>query len=397
MNEINYHRYFDWAATAPFDTQVLQESLEESFKTWGNPSSIYKLGTDSKNTLNEARNSIAQTLEVDSKNLFFTSGGTESDQIPLLSILNHPAESASILVSSLEHPALREQCKILSRLGYKVIQIPSDTSGIIQPETVASLITNDTLFIAVMAVNNETGAIQPVKEIAEKIKEKTKGKRKPKFHVDFVQALGKIPFELKNSGIDSAAFSAHKIGGPRGIGLLYIENPSAIEPFLKGGGQEQNIRSGTENVFGAIAFSRVIKKYAVSKKNVTMTERFELQKKYMNEFIKKLSSIKTCHIIPENRLDENFSDTHFSPWVLQAAFEKIPGQVMVRALDSKGFSISTGSACSSKKNARPILEAMNVPPALRENAVRFSFGSLTEKKDIDELFDAVNEICSTFK
>ena len=167
MNEINYHRYFDWAATAPFDTQVLQESLEESFKTWGNPSSIYKLGTDSKNTLNEARNIIAQTLEVDSKNLFFTSGGTESDQIPLLSILNRPAESASILVSSIEHPALREQCKILSRLGYKVIQIPSDTSGIIQPETVASLITNDTLFIAVMAVNNETGAIQPVKEIAD--------------------------------------------------------------------------------------------------------------------------------------------------------------------------------------------------------------------------------------
>ena len=108
MNEINYHRYFDWAATAPFDTQVLQESLEESFKTWGNPSSIYKLGTDSKNTLNEARNIIAQTLEVDSKNLFFTSGGTESDQIPLLSILNRPAESASILVSSIEHPALRE-------------------------------------------------------------------------------------------------------------------------------------------------------------------------------------------------------------------------------------------------------------------------------------------------
>ena len=177
MNEINYHRYFDWAATAPFDTQVLQESLEESFKTWGNPSSIYKLGTDSKNTLNEARNIIAQTLEVDSKNLFFTSGGTESDQIPLLSILNRPAESASILVSSIEHPALREQCKILSRLGYKVIQIPSDTSGIIQPETVASLITNDTLFIAVMAVNNETGAIQPVKEIAEKIKETTRMQR----------------------------------------------------------------------------------------------------------------------------------------------------------------------------------------------------------------------------
>ena len=396
MSNINSEHYFDWAATAPFDTQILEDSLKESFESWGNPSSIYKIGTQAKTALNAAREKCAKVLDVKPETLFFTSGGTESDHIPLLSILNRP-EKGSILVSSIEHPALREQCNVLSRLGYKIVKINPDSNGIIQPKTVEQQLTEDTLYVSVMAVNNETGAIQNVKEIAEIIKEKAGAKRKPKFHVDFVQGLGKIPVELKDSGIDSAAFSAHKIGGPRGIGLLYIANPLSTDPFLRGGGQEQNVRSGTENVFGAIAFSKCIEKYAITGSNQEMLNRFEEQKKYTNEFIKKLSSLKNFHLIPEARLDEDFADKNFSPWVVQAAFDKIPGQVMVRALDAKGFYISTGSACSSKKNSRPILEAMNVAPNLRENAVRFSFGSKTTPEAINALFDAVKEVCDTFK
>lgn len=397
MKEIDCHRYFDWAATAPFDTEILQSALEESVSSWANPSSLYRAGTQAKAALDGARNKIADILGVEPKCLFFTSGGTESDHIPLLSILNATEKDGSVLVSSIEHPALREQCAALSRLGYTVTQIPAQKDGIILPETAASLVTENTRFITVMAVNNETGAIQPVKEIARAVSEKNAGKRRPKFHVDYVQGLGKIPFELKDSGIDSAAFSAHKIGGPRGTGLLYIANPSSIEAFLKGGGQERNIRSGTENVFGALAFAKAVEKYAIHKNNSKMLERFELQKKYINEFIQNLLTIKTCRIIPEEREDSSYSDKHFSPWVLQAAFEKIPGQVMLRALDAKGFSVSTGSACSSKKKQRPVLEAMHVPPALRENTVRFSFGSRTEKSDIDGLFAAVKDICSQFK
>lgn len=396
MNNIDSKHYFDWAATAPFDTKILEESLNTSILNWGNPSSIYKIGTQSKSILNEARELISQQLKVDSKSLYFTSGGTESDHIPLLSILNRP-EKGTILVSSIEHPALREQCNVLSRLGYNVLKINPDNNGIISPETVSSMITDDTLFITIMAVNNETGAIQPIEQIAKAIEEKTKGKRKPKFHVDYVQALGKIPIDLKSSNVDSAAFSAHKIGGPRGIGLLYIKDPKTIDPFLRGGGQEQNIRSGTENVFGAIAFSKCIEKYNITNSNEQMTNRYEQQKKYINDFIKKLSSIEKFNLIPTARLDEKFSDENYSPWVIQCAFDKIPGQVMVRALDSKGFYISTGSACSSRKNSRPILEAMNVKSEIRENAVRFSFGPSTTKEALDELFIAIKEVCNIFK
>lgn len=396
MNEIDHTHYFDWAATAPFDTEILRDCLETSFEAWGNPSSIYKAGTNAKTTLNNARDLCAKVLGVDSKTIFFTSGGTESDHIPLLAMMNRP-EKGTILLSSIEHPALREQCNVLSHLGYNIVKINPDSNGIITPEAVTNAMTDDTLYITVMAVNNETGAINNVQAIAKAIKEKSQRKRKPKFHVDFVQALGKIPVTLKNSDIDSAAFSAHKIGGPRGIGILYIANSQSIEPFLKGGGQEQNVRSGTENVFGATAFSKCMEKYAITNDNTVSTKRFEMQKNYTADFIEKLSTISKCHIIPESRKDKTFSDQHFSPWVLQAAFDKIPGQVMVRALDAKGFYISTGSACSSKKNSRPILEAMNVPPNQRETAVRFSFGSLTTKEAMDDLFNAVKDICETFK
>ena len=395
MSMIDSTHYFDWAATSPFDTEILKASLETQFECWGNPSSIYKTGTQAKKALDEARERIAKVFDVKAETLFFTSGGTESDHIPLLSILNRP-EKGTILVSSIEHPALREQCAVLSHLGYNVVKINPDRKGIITSKAVTDLMTDDTLYITVMAVNNETGAINNVSEIAQAVKDKAGTKRKPQFHVDFVQGLGKIPFDLKNTQIDSAAFSAHKIGGPRGIGLLYIKNPQSTEPFLKGGGQEKGIRSGTENVFGASAFASCIEKYSVSKKNEQMYERYELQKKYINDFIRKLSEIKSCHIIPEERLDPSFNDENFSPWVIQAAFDKIPGQVMVRALDSKGFYISTGSACSAKKNSRPILEAMNVNPQLRENAVRFSFGALTTEKAIGELIEAVKEVTGKF-
>lgn len=242
-----------------------------------------------------------------------------------------------------------------------------------------------------MAVNNETGAIQPVYEIADAITKATAGKRKPKLHIDCVQAAGKIPLKLSYKGIDSAAFSAHKICGPRGIGLLYLAEP--LEGFLRGGGQEKSIRSGTENVFGAVAFSKCLEKYFISENNQTAFLRYEAQKKYVMDFIEGLSKIEACTIIPETRLEK---PENYSSWVVQASFNKVPGQVMLRALDSEGFYISTGSACSSRKNNRPVLEAMHVDAKISENAVRFSFGPATTKKAMDELLTKVSEITARF-
>ena len=389
---MNKEHYFDWAATSPADEDILQESLAISIKSWGNPSSVHQIGKNAALVLQEARSTAAKVLGVKAENIYFTSGGTESDQIALLSILNKP-QKGTVLISSIEHPAIREQALALKKCGCNVVQIPCDSKGIICVESLEKLITNDTMLVCVMAVNNETGAIQPIYQIADLLKKVSQGKRKPKFHVDCVQAAGKIPLDLNYDGIDSAALSAHKICGPRGIGIFYSKNP--IEPFLCGGGQEKGIRSGTENLFGAVAFSKCLERYFFKNNDNLAIQKYNEQVEITNSFVKKLSELKGCTIIPENRA--NLEDSSlYSPWVIQASFKNIPGNVMLRALDSKGFFISTGSACSTKKQSRPILEAMNVNKDLRESSVRFSFGPHTTQKAIDELFDAVKEVNATF-
>ena len=374
--------YFDWAATSPADEDILRESLEETLTYWGNPSSTHEIGKKAREVFEAARGRAASALGVKPECVFFTSGGTESDQIPLLSVLAKPMKG-TVLVSSIEHPAIREQSEALKNCGWKVVQIPADSDGIIQPEAVTSLMTSDTVLICIMAVNNETGVIQPIYEIADAITKASEGKRRPKFHVDCVQAAGKINLNLSYKGIDSAALSSHKICGPRGIGILYLKD--AIEPFLRGGGQEKGLRSGTENVFGAVAFSKCLERY-YNKAKPEDAER-------TNNFIEKLAALPGCTIVPPSRLEKK---ELFSPYVVQAAFANIPGNVMLRALDSKGYSISTGSACSAKKNKRPVLEAMHIDAKLRENAVRFSFGPHTTDKAVEDLLTAVSEINSQF-
>ena len=380
--DFDYEHYFDWAATTPPDQDILKESLEITMKNWGNPSSVHQIGKNAKSVLEETRANVAKTLGVKTENIYFTSGGTESDQIPLLSVMTKPL-CGTVLISSIEHPAIREQAYAMKHCGWKIKELPTDKYGIIQPQTVVDYLTDDTMLVCIMAVNNETGVIQPIYEIADALTQASKNKRRPKFHVDCVQAAGKIQLNLSHNGIDSAAISSHKICGPRGIGILYLKDK--LEPFLKGGGQEKNIRSGTENVFGAVAISKCLERY-YNKDNSEFT-------KISQDFVNQLSQLKGCTIIPQTRLEK---PELFSPFVVQAAFSKIPGNVMLRALDSEGFSISTGSACSSKKNNRPVLEAMHINNDLRETSVRFSFGPHTTQKAVSELFKIVSKINSTF-
>ena len=384
--------YFDYAATSPADEEILKEAFKVSIEHWGNPSSIHEAGTDARKVFENARQRAAAALDVKPETIFFTSGGTESDHLALTSVLSRP-QKGSIVISAIEHPALREMAKMVASCGWKVITVNPDKDGIITPEAVTEAMDVDTAFVTVMAVNNETGAIQPVSQIADALVKKAGGKRKAFFHVDCVQAAGKIPLVfLKNPAIDSAAFSAHKIGGPRGIGILYLAKN--IDSFLKGGGQEKNIRSGTENLFGAEAFSHCLEKYAISKKNPASMERFEDQKKWTEDFISQLMQRNGCVMIPHCRGKEK--DDEFSPWVVQAAFPGIPGQVMERALSSKGFYISTGSACSAGHHSRPILDTMQIPPKEKESAVRFSFGHDTTQQAMNELIEAVKEVCVAF-
>ena len=383
-------KYFDWAATSPADEDILKESLDLTLDCWGNPSSSHEVGKKAKKLLDEARFRAAKALNVKPETVYFTSGGTESDHIPLLSVLSKPMKG-TVLISSIEHPAVKEQADALKKCGWKVEQLPADKYGIITPQAVTAALTADTILVCIMAVNNETGVIQPIYEIADAITKWAEGKRKPKFHVDCVQAAGKIPLNLAYKGIDSAALSSHKICGPRGIGILYLKD--VMEPFLRGGGQEKGIRSGTENIFGAVAFSKCLERYYINDIKTDQGQKSLEHKRITDEFVKALSELKGCTIVPEGRLEK---PELFSPYVVQAAFDHIPGNVMLRALDSKGFSISTGSACSSKKASRPVLEAMHVDAKLRETAVRFSFGPHTTQAAVKALFEEVAQVDKTF-
>jgi cysteine desulfurase len=371
--------YLDWAATTTPDHAILSQAADISAKYYGNPSSVHAAGKESAIILAESRERAAKALGVKPETVIFTSGGTEADHLPLLALLQRPVRG-TIAISAIEHPAIVEQAKMLECAGWKTLKIPVTKEGFVTPEAVAETIRDDTAFVAVMAVNNETGAIQPVAEIAELLIEATAGKKKPHFHVDAVQAAGKIPTNIGARGIDSAAISAHKIRGPRGIGILYLAH--RIEPFIRGGGQENGLRPGTENIAGAWALSMCLER-AVARVSSSPA------REVMAHCIERLSSIRGVSVIPSTRAAD---DPRFSPHIIQFTNLAIPGEVLVRALSDKGVYISTGSACSSKKKTRPVLEAMHVSPDAQRNAFRVSTGQETAIEDIDALADALEAV-----
>jgi cysteine desulfurase len=381
--------YLDWAATTPPDADILAEAALVAAAAYANPSSVHAAGKEAAARLAEARSRCAAALGVKAETLVFTSGGTESDHLPLLALLQRPVRG-SVAVSAVEHPAILEQAKSLEQTGWKTRIIPVTREGFVTPEAVLRTIAEDTAYVAVMAVNNETGAIQPVAEIADALARACVGRKKPHFHVDAVQAVGKIPLDLSAPGIDSAAMSAHKIRGPRGIGLLYLAR--RIEPFIRGGGQESGMRPGTENLAGAWALSRALEKCCAGgiPREISATEidaqglsaRDSSIRDMSDRLIDALSRIQGVSILPETRAA---GDPRFSPYVMQFTNTVLPGEVLVRALSDRGVYISTGSACSSRKKSRPVLDAMRVSPDRQQNAFRISIGPSTVPDDIDAL------------
>lgn len=372
--------YFDWAATTRPNPEILELANKIAVSVYANPSSVHSDGKKAAQTLEQARTDCARILGTSPSTLYFTSGGTESDYVPLLALLQRPVRG-SVAISAIEHPAIAEQAKMLSHTGWETLVIPADRDGFVSPEAVLSTIREDTAYVAVMAVNNETGAIQPVEQIAEALVQSCKGRKKPHFHVDAVQAIGKIPVSFTSTGIDSGAISGHKIGGPRGIGLLYLAR--RIEPFIRGGGQESGIRPGTENVPGAVALAAALDAaiYGLD---------IDHGMKMMDMIIERLGSLGGFTTIPESR---TLSDSRFSPWIIQLSNSSIPGEVLVRSLSAYDISISTGSACSSRKKSRPVLDAMRVPKNIQQNAFRLSIGPTTDESDIEQLYHALKEIC----
>jgi len=428
--------YFDWAASAP--------NIDFSENTlYGNPSSKHSEGRAAKAAIEDARERCAAVLKVPPETLYFTSGGTESNSIALFSNLTRKGHGR-ILASMAEHASIREGMETLAKMGKPCGKIEVDASGRVTAETFERALdkNSDTAgsvrFVSIMSVNNETGAVTDIPSIKDVIRKKTDSGRPPiHFHCDLVQAVGKIPFDIQTWEIDSASISAHKIGGHRGIGLLYLRKP--LEIFYSGGGQEKGVRGGTENVMGAIALANCLEDCVTKQQELgnrewgvgsrESGEKFEPMLKYFfqaekrwNKLMTALSNIDRCTLIPKNRsapitplptphslLPTSHSPLptpnslhptphsplptpNFSPYILQAAFKGIPGEVMARALDDLGFAVSTGSACSSSSNERPVLAAMGVDETLRMEGIRISQGYTTTDKDIDLLVGAITEV-----
>jgi cysteine desulfurase len=373
--------YFDWAATAvPHITLPGAEA-----EVFGNPSSPHFEGRLARENLENARARCAAVLGVDPKTIYFTSGGTESNAIVLYSRLAHKS-GGRLLASAVEHASVRENISVLEGLGKEAAFIPVDALGRVSPALLAKTLEKHpgVRFAAIMAVNNETGAAMDMAALG-KILRRREG---PPVHIhcDIVQAAGKTPLDLRGWDLDSASLSAHKLGGPRGAGLLYLRRP--LKALYAGGGQEGGVRPGTENTAGALALAACLEAHGSPEK---LKAEYAAASRRWKKLIRALKSIERCSLIPRDRPEEG---EEFSPYILQAAFDGIPGEVMVRALDDLGFAVSTGSACSSFSPERPVLQAMGIDSKQSLEGIRISQGWSTGDEEISLLLEALNETLS---
>ena len=376
--------YLDNCATTKVRQEVLEKIYESFNDDFGNPSSLHRLGLKSEKKLKESREIIADYLKVDSKEIFFTSGGTESNNIAIQSIINPNLRKGNhIITTKIEHPSVLNVMKSYEEKGLRVTYIDVDQWGILDMEQLENSISEDTILVSIIHVNNEIGTIQDIKRIKEIIKEK---KSRALLHLDGVQSFGKIDFNLKTLGVDSFSFSGHKVHGPKGIGGLYIRKGMNLNPIVFGGNQEQGLRSGTENVQGIIGLGAAVRIIATSHKKDL--EYVSDLRKYM---VSRLNE-EIDHIKINTPLDSNSS-----PYILNVSFLHTRGEVLLHYLEEKEIYVSTGSACSSKGTDKShVLQAIGLLDKEIEGAIRMCFSYETTKEDIDYVVkstkDAVEDI-----
>ena len=372
--------YFDWAAAAPPAFSPAPAPSPGDAGPFGNPSSAHREGRAARDALENARTRAAAVLGIPADTVYFTSGGTESNCIPLYSCLARQ-HSGRLLASAGEHASMSENMHTLERLGKPVGRIPIDSAGRVTPALLSQTLEKypDARFAAIMAVNNEVGAVNDMAALRDVMRNKEGAPIH--IHCDMVQAAGKLPLDIAGWDVDSAAISAHKLGGPRGIGLLYARRP--FEVLYSGGGQERRMRPGTENVAGALAMADCLERGAVQRGNDYTAARARCK-----HLLSALKQLDRCRLIPEAR---EVNNDGFSPYIVQVGFKGVPGEVMVRALDDMGFAVSTGSACSSASPERPVLAAMGVEDSLRLEGIRISQGWSTTDEEIELLLAAIKE------
>jgi cysteine desulfurase len=367
--------YLDNAASTPVHEKVIEEMIPYFKEQYGNPSSIHRFGRIANASVQTGRKRIADLINADSKEILLTSGGTESNNTAIYGIALQNKEK-HIITSSIEHDAVLEPCKRLEREGYRVTYLPVDKYGLVNSQDIRKEISKDTCLITIMFANNEVGTIQPIKEIATIAHENN-----VIFHTDAVQAVGKIPIDVRDLGIDLLSISSHKINGPKGVGALYIRKGIAISPLISGGGQENGLRSGTENVASIIGFGMACK-LARENMNQNIAHFKNLTSNLINRVLKEIpGSTLNGHI--EKKVSNN---AHFT-------FLGVNGEDLIIKLDENKIAASTGSACSVRtQKASHVLRAMGFSHEQITGSLRLSVGITNTEQEINETVETLKKI-----
>lgn len=364
--------YMDHGATTPVREEVLEAMLPFFKEQYGNPSSVHSKGREVRNAVEEAREKTASALGASPEEIYFTSGGTESNNIVLRGAAKKHDGFGHIITSAIEHHAVFDVCRDLEKEGHRVTFLPVDKYGRLDPSTVETAITPETFIISIMAANNEIGTLQPFEEIGA-----IAAKHNIMFHTDAVQVVGQLPVDLKKTQVDFLSLSAHKFNGPKGVGALYKRKGIKIDPLYRGGGQEGKLRPGTENVPGVIGLARAL----------------ELSVEEIPDKINTLQSLRDKLIEGLLKIDEVVLNGHPEerlPGNVNVSFKYIEGEAILLSLDMEGIAASSGSACSSGSlDPSHVLSAIGLDHQTAHGSVRFSLGRGNSEADIDYVLEKV--------
>ncbi len=373
--------YLDNSATTRAFDDVAQLVADTMTKTYGNPSSMHHYGKVAEDIVKKAKKQIAATLHCNEKEIFFTSGGTESDNMALIGAARSREKEVGkhLITSSVEHPAILETMKYLEKQGFEVTYLPVDKNGQVSVDDLKNAIRPDTILVSIMLVNNEIGALMPIEECGKVIKQVNP---KTYFHVDAVQGYGKFHINPSKMGIDLMSVSGHKIHGPKGTGFLYVKNGVRIVPINYGGGQQQGMRSGTENVPGIAGLGRAAEEIYENLDSHVATMR-ELK----SYFIKTV-----CDKLPDISVNGK-TDDDCAPHIISLSIKGVRAEVLLHALEDKDIYVSAGSACSTNRpHVSDTLKSIGLDTELLDSTLRFSMSVFTTKEEIDQAIEALEAV-----
>lgn len=374
--------YLDYSATTPVKEDVVKEMIPYYTEVYGNPSSLYSVGLEAKQGLELARERVAKLINAQPAEIRFTSCGTEADNWVLEGVADALKNKGNhIITSKIEHHAILHTCEHLEKQGFEVTYLDVDSEGFVKPEVLEAAIKDTTILVSIMMVNNEVGTVEPIKELAAVAKA-----HGVLFHTDAVQALGNVPIDVKDLGVDFLSMSAHKIYGPKGVGALYIRKGARINNYMHGGGQENRKRAGTENMAGIVGFGK-----AAELSMINLDSHIEHCSTLRNKLMEKIKAE-----IPNVQINGSVDKRH--PGNLNVSFDYIEGEAILLLLDAHGICVSTGSACSSGSLApSQVLEAMGVPITKMNGTIRFTVGDFTTDEDIDNVVEVLSKVVARLR